>query len=76
MQGMVRRVVARPRLSSSTASLARRMGLGAGEGSAMVDDELAGMLGMLGIDAYTHDQLVAKDEGEEASYHVCTLVSA
>ena len=31
------------------------------------DAELAGLLGVLGIDAYTHDQLVAKDEGEEAS---------
>eukprot|EP00903_Cladosiphon_okamuranus_P010410 g9847.t1 len=29
------------------------------------DSELAGLLGVLGVDAYTHDQLVAKDEGEE-----------
>lgn len=32
------------------------------------DNELAGLLGVLGLDAYTHDQLVAKDEGEEASW--------
>lgn len=31
------------------------------------DTELAGLLGVLGMDAYTHDQLVAKDEGEEVS---------
>lgn len=31
------------------------------------DTELAGLLGVLGLDAYTHDQLVAKDEGEEVS---------
>ncbi|CAM9481984.1 unnamed protein product [Ectocarpus sp. 12 AP-2014] len=29
------------------------------------DNELAGLLGDLGVDAYTHDQLVAKDEGED-----------
>lgn len=34
------------------------------------DSELAGLLGVLGLDAYTHDQLVAKDEGEEASFFV------
>lgn len=34
------------------------------------DSELAGLLGVLGVDAYTHDQLVAKDEGEEVQLPV------
>lgn len=37
------------------------------------DTELAGLLGVLGVDAYTHDQLVAKDEGEEVCNSQCTL---
>ncbi|CAB1103229.1 unnamed protein product [Ectocarpus sp. CCAP 1310/34] len=37
--------------------------MGEGEGP-REDSELAGLLGDLGVDAYTHDQLVAKDEGE------------
>ncbi|CAM9574492.1 unnamed protein product [Scytosiphon promiscuus] len=41
-------------------------GIEAGGGQGPPEDsELAGLLGVLGVDAYTHDQLVAKDEGEE-----------
>lgn len=53
----------------------RKAGAAASEGTweddrgALADDnELAGLFGVLGLDAYQHDQLVAKDEGEEASH--------
>ncbi|CAN0091985.1 unnamed protein product, partial [Discosporangium mesarthrocarpum] len=35
------------------------------DGRGIKDSEVAGLLGVLGLDAYTHDKLVAKDEGEE-----------
>lgn len=47
-----------------------------GDGGGGGDDaELAGLLDMLGLDAYTHDQLVAKDEGEEARRRPCIFSS-